>query len=136
MVISVLNIKKNKTFYAMKKLRFIVAAIGLIIISAGCNMGKSHRTISVQNNDLSLKIEYSGTVIFNDDETAIESISSGGYVRYCKNGKKLKAENNHGEITYELYNGNKKLSLEGNDKEFLADAIKEMIKYGHNADNR
>src|SRR5437867_10224686 len=120
----VISILKTKTFYTMKKLRFIAAAIGLIIISAACHMGKSHRIISVQNDNGSLKIEYSGTVIFNDDKTAIESISPGGYVRYCKNGKKLKAENNHGEITYELYDEDKKLFLEDNDKKFLAAAIK------------
>src|SRR6266487_2695449 len=114
----VISILKTKTFYTMKKLRFIAAAISFIIISAACNMRESHRIISVQNDNGSLKIEYSGTVIFNDDETAIESISPRGYVRYCKNGKKLKAENNHDEITYELYNGDKKLFLEGNDRKF------------------
>src|SRR4051812_672029 len=120
----------------MKKLRFVTAVIGLIIISAACHMGKTHRIINVQNDNGSLKIEYSGTVIFNNDKTAIESISPGGYVRYCKNGKKLMAESNHGEITYELYDEDKKLFPGVTDKKFLAEAIKEMVKYGHNKDKR
>ncbi len=121
----------------MKKSGLIAIALSLIIISAACDMGKGHRIISVKNDNVSLKIEYSGTVIFNDDETGIESISSGGYVKYSKNGKKLEAKNNRrGEITYELYDRGKKLSMQDDNRKFLAEAIKEMMKYGHNEDDR
>jgi len=119
----------------MKKIQNIIAAVCLLFLFAACHRGNS---IMISSGDDNLSINYSGEIKFNDDETAIKSISHNGYLRYIRNDRKLLAENDsQGEIKYELYDNGKKINL--NDQEgklFLADAIKDMIGVGFDAKGR
>jgi hypothetical protein len=120
----------------MKKLK-IVAAIALIASATACRFGKRHTTIMENGNGVMVKIEYVGQTHFNDEGTAIRSISPNGYVKYNRDGKELVAESDsYGKITYELNDGGKQSVLDERDKEFLAQAVKDMIKHGHYADKR
>ena len=120
----------------MKKLK-IVAAIALIASATACRFGKRHTTIMENGNGVMVKIEYVGQTYFNDEGTAIRSISPNGSVKYKRDGKELIAESDrYGKITYELNDGGKQSILNDNDRAFLTQAVKDMIKHGHYADKR
>ena len=118
----------------MKKLAIIV---GIALAGAGlasCHFGH-HSTIVETGNNYYLRIEYAGRIHFNDDCTGISRISKGGYVKYEFNGKKLEAENNgHGGVTYKLDDHGEQLNPETNGKDFIADAVKMMLKKNHHYD--
>ena len=120
----------------MKKLQFI-ALIALVASATACRFGQRHTTIMENGNGVMVKIEYVGQTYFNDEGTAIRSISPNGYVKYKRDNQELIAESDrNGKITYELNDGGKQTILNQGDKEFLAQAVKDMIKHGHYADKR
>lgn len=95
------------------------------------NYQDNNYTISVNNESGSLKIEVKGNIVFNSDETAIATISKGGYLRYKKNGEKLTAEpGDDGKINYAYNGGNKTPVLDNEGVSFLAEALKTMIANG------
>lgn len=113
--------------------------VGLIILCVqfltSCKTGNS---IVVDDGINRREINYNGDITFNDDETAIESISSDGFLRFRSNGKKLIVENNyHGGLKYEMYKDGRRLGEdEPEGKKFLADAIDQMISMGFNLQKR
>jgi hypothetical protein len=120
----------------MKKLQ-LITAIGILLSVTACRFGKRHTTIMENGNGTTVKIEYVGQTYFTPDGTGIKSISPNGYVKYSRDDKQLIAESDYnGKITYELNDGGKQTMLNDGDKEFLAQAVKDMIKHGHNADGR
>ena len=120
----------------MKKLQ-LIAAIGIIIMATACRFGKRHTTITENGNGSTVKIEYVGQTYFNAEGTAIKSISPNGYVKYTRDGQTITAESDYrGRITYELNDDGKRSLLDESGREFLARAVKDMIKHGHYADGR
>jgi hypothetical protein len=118
----------------MKKLQ-LLAAIGILLSVTACGFGKRHTTIVENDNGTTVRIEYVGQTYFTADGTGIKSISPNGYVKYSRDDKQLTAESDYsGKITYELNDGGKQTVLNDGDKQFLAQAVKDMIKHGHNAD--
>lgn len=119
----------------MKKTQFISLVIGIIVMSASCHHGN---TIINNNGSVYVEINYEGEITFNDDETSIQSITPDGFLKYRRNDKRLFAQSNyHGEISYELYEGGKKLNINDDyGKKFLANAIKELIANGFDAKGR
>jgi hypothetical protein len=114
----------------MKKLKFLASlCIGLLL--SACHFGR-HSTIVETGDHYYLRIEYAGIIHFNDDGTAISSISPGGYVKYENNDKRLEAQNNdQGGISYELSDDGEKLHLDNRGKEFIAQAVRVMLKKNH-----
>lgn len=130
----------------MKQLLFIclitVAAMGFTACDEGSNFsfsgdGEDGRiTINIHDETGHLRLESRGAIAFTDDETAIKSISPGGYIKLKRNGRTLRATNDaQGDVVYEL-NGNKKSVLTADDRKFLGRAIKEMINVGFDAKGR
>ena len=120
----------------MKKLQ-LITAMGILLSVTACRFGKRHTTIVENANGNTVRIEYVGQTYFTADGTGIKSISPNGYVKYSRDNKQLIAESDyHGKITYEVNDGGKQTILNEGDKEFLAQAVKDMIKHGHNADGR
>lgn len=114
----------------------MVALVFIISVTA-CKFGKRHTTIMENGNGSTVKIEYWGQTYFNAEGTAIKSISPNGSVKYTRDDKTLIAESDYlGKITYELNDGEKQATLDESGKEFLAQAVKDMIRHGHNADGR
>ena len=113
----------------MEKSGIAILAAGMIALAA-CTLGHHHHTTVVEkSNDHYLKIEYAGEVSFNNTGTAIERISSNGYVEYQNDDKKLEAKNDgRGGISYELYEGYDKLPVDNKGKEFIAEAVRIMIE--------
>lgn len=140
----------------MKKLTlfsFTFLAVGLLTSSPSCaqkrerssssysidisSSGKNSGKMTFINDGISLKMEYDGKITFTEDEKAIQSISSDGYLRYKKDDVKIIAESNSkGEITYEIYEDGEKIGLNERGKKLLAEAISEMISLGIDAEGR
>jgi hypothetical protein len=99
--------------------------------------GLTESDIVIKSDNFYEEINYSGKFQLSDDEGSFKSISPGGYFKFRKNEIKVKAESNlRGEIEYTIYEGNNKLSPDGNGKFFIAEAVKEMIYWGYDADQR
>jgi hypothetical protein len=99
--------------------------------------GDNEGTMVSTGDNFDVKIKWSGKVKFNDDETAIASITPGGYLRYTNNDKKMFAESNlQGDISYTLYDGHQTLVLNDSGKKFLATSIMEMNNMGYDAEGR
>src|ERR1700683_2099126 len=119
----------------MKKIIAIVLGFGVMLFASSCHRGN---TIIVNDGENDLSIYYSGEIKFNDDETAISSISPDGYVRYKKNDRKLVAEcDYHGQIKYELSDNGRPFDVNSEDgKKLMAIAIRDMIDVGFDAKGR
>lgn len=133
----------------MNKKLFGLLILCIVVLSANCQknqnssynqttnsdgkLSTSHMTIN--HDGFSLEIKNAGEVRFNDDETAIQSLEPGGSLFFRKNDQKLMATtDSKGDITYEMYDGGTKLSInDAAGKQFLANMIKEMINYGIDA---
>ena len=120
----------------MKKIQLLIALAGLITLATACRFGGRHTTIVENNNGTTVKIEYRGQTYFTEDGKGIKSISPHGSVKFSHNSDDLVAENDNGRIIYEINGGGKKAQLDEDEKAFLARAVKEMIKKGHNTDGR
>jgi hypothetical protein len=115
----------------MKNLRILLLVAAFAGLSA-CHFGRRHATIVETGNNYYLRIEYSGKIYFNDDGTAISSISPGGYVKYENNEKKLEAwPNRNGGVRYELSYDGEKLNPDNNGRPFIAEAVKVMLLKNH-----
>ena len=91
----------------------------------------------VKSDNFVEKISYVGKFELTEDETAFKSISPGGYFKYEMNDEKVKAESNlKGEIEYSLYDGKNNLVMDDKGRKLLAEAIKEMIAWGYDAQGR
>jgi hypothetical protein len=119
----------------MKNLKIALAALSLVGLTTACHMNSRHVIIADGDNSSNTRIEYWGRAFFNEDGTAISHISSKGSVIYKRDGRELIAEsNNQGEVVYSVNGGEKRTNLNGSDKVFLAQAVKDMIKHGHYSD--
>lgn len=112
----------------MKKVKLLIL-IGAISILTACMHPGKHTTIVVRDDHNTTKIEYAGKIIFNDQQTRIEDISIGGYVRYQHNDIKIDAENDgHGNVAYEIYSDGDKQPMDEKGKKLLSDAVKDIIE--------
>jgi hypothetical protein len=118
----------------MKKIHYLIAMAGIMLLATACRFGGRHTTIIENHDGNTVKIEYRGQVYFTEDATAIKFITPHGSVKYSHNDDDLVAENENGRITYEINGGGKQTQLDEGGKAFLASAVREMIKRGHNAD--
>jgi len=97
-------------------------------------MNSRHVIITDGDNHSNTRIEYFGRTYFNGD-TAIAHITPHGSVKYKRDDRELIAEcDNNGGIVYRINNSDEQAHLNAGDKTFLAQAIKDMIKHGHNND--
>jgi hypothetical protein len=129
----------------MKKIALISIALAMIIMSGRCRYrgdnffggGRDGNYIKMTNGSVHEEIKYDGEIKISEDETSIDHISPNGYLLFIKNDEKLLIESNyHGEIVYELNDGEKKSQLNENEKKVLAELIKEMMAAGFDAGAR
>ncbi len=128
----------------MRNIRVLAAIVIILIAAVACNpfdrSGRSFMNISfpghesrvvIRSDNMSLDIKYSGDIVFNDEETAIERISPGGYLDYRKDNKRLLAEASaNAGVVYTFYNNEDYPAGDGSGKKFLEEAIGEMISQG------
>ncbi len=118
----------------MKKIHYLFVLAGLLTFATACRMGGRHNVIVENTNGKSVKVEYWGQVLFTEDKKDIRSISPHGQLKFSMNSQDLQVENDHGKIVYEINGGGKQSKLDDDQKLFLARAIREMIRLGHNTD--
>jgi hypothetical protein len=130
----------------MKKIRLKLAALALLAVMAGCNNAGNNATINSQNGETTInikddksavQIKHSGTIKLNDNETAIVSISPGGYLRYTNNGREMiaKGEANN-TVAYTLReNGGALNAHDATGQRFITQMLREMHSYGYNLKN-
>ncbi|HEY1871640.1 MAG TPA: hypothetical protein VGG71_11325, partial [Chitinophagaceae bacterium] len=127
------------------KLFFFLIAFTLISIRfylSWSGMDRTKRGISesnmmVKSDHFIEQIKYSGKFEISDDEKSFKHISPGGYFKYRKNEVKVEAESNlRGAVDYTIYDGKNYISENGGGKELVAEAIKEMIAWGFDAEAR
>ena len=115
-----------------KRNPFVTALLFVIVVSTACHYHRYRtKTIRVSNDHSSLKIEYCGDIIFNNNETAIEDMAPGGYVRYRKDDDRFTAEcDDEGRISYKIIDGDTRLNIsDPGTKAFIAHVIREIA--GH-----
>ncbi|MFI5155287.1 MAG: hypothetical protein ACHQEM_03845 [Chitinophagales bacterium] len=119
----------------MKKVQVLAFIIGFILIN-GCRYRGN--TMITSTDGETIEVHYNGEIRFNDDETAIESISPNGFLMYKRNGREFEAQSNsHGEIEYKFYQDGSKVSLDQQDRQrFMAAAIQDLISFGFDSKNR
>ncbi|GAA4096434.1 hypothetical protein [Mucilaginibacter panaciglaebae] len=117
----------------MKTLTINLIGIYMIVAMAACQGSHRHVVIKTGDNYNMTCIEYWGRVVFNTEGTGILHISPNGSVKYSHDNQQLVAESDYrGHITYRINGGEKEQQLSPPEKLFVASAIKEMIKHGHN----
>ena len=76
------NVQQNNfgtsIYFQMTPIRILTTTFISIVFFASCHRGNN---ITISNGDDNLNISYTGDIKFNDDETAIKSISPGGYLQ-------------------------------------------------------
>ncbi len=99
--------------------------------------GNNDSSIVISGDNFYEEIKYSGRIDFSDDETSFKSITPGGYINFRKNEDRVIAKSNkRGLITYELSEGDNKLTLDSNGRKLITEAVKEMIALGIDANQR
>ena len=113
----------------MKNLKLIIASL-LTVCAMACHHGR-HTIIATQSGNYSVKLEYEGTIAFNEDQTQIEGISRDGYLSFKRNNDELYVSSDgSNKITYEL-NGEKADKLDTMGQGMLAEAIRMVVKSTH-----
>jgi len=113
----------------MKNLKLLLAVLFTLCFMA-CHHHR-HVTIATQSGNYNVKLEYEGTIVFNDDQTQIEEISRDGYISFKQNDDELYAERDpSGKVAYQL-NGEKVNKLDATGQEMLNEAIKMVVKSSH-----
>ncbi len=119
----------------MKKINpFLTVLLLVLLISTACHHHRYRtRTVSVNNETSSLKIEYCGNVYFNDNGTDIEEMAPGGYVKYKKNESRFLAKcNDEGKISYRISDGDIRINIkDAVAKEMIATIVKEIAYHYH-----
>ncbi|HSZ84663.1 MAG TPA: hypothetical protein VK787_01460, partial [Puia sp.] len=96
-----------------------------------------HSSVSINDDNLNFKLSYSGEISFTDDEKGFRSFPNDGFLRYQKNGTTLIVTiDASGKIAYEINGGDKKTTLNNDEKNVVASAIRVMIDYGIGAKDR
>ena len=114
------------------------ASKNTLVFATDSHNGVVNRTITMKNDSISLNIDYSGTVAFTEDETAISSLTPNDHLRYKMNSDELQANADaKGTIAYILKRGGKSLNpQDAEGKAFIAEAIRVMHDYGLDLDQR
>lgn len=133
----ILNMKKIICTTAMALAVFMSATAQLksgFSVSQNSNGRETKTVIESNNNGQYFKLESTGNITLNDSETAIESISDGGSLKYRKNDSRFIAESKNGVITYQLNEDGQELDPTSEKGiKFIATVVKELISLGFDA---
>ena len=106
------------------------------LLLAGCGPGVK-RKIEINNDHVSIKIEYAGDVELAGNDSSIAYISTGGYVKYKREDIKMIAEpDGNGDITYKLYSGGSRQPMDEKGKKMLVAIIQDMARIEADQQNK
>jgi hypothetical protein len=111
----------------MKKLSILTLALAAMAISS-CHRHHRHVTIATHSGNYNMKLEYEGTMAFNNEGTKVEAISKDGFIDYKRNSDEIYASpDGAGHVRYEL-NGTPVNQLDNMGQNMLDEAIRMIIK--------
>ncbi|MEO6523107.1 MAG: hypothetical protein ABIN91_15605 [Mucilaginibacter sp.] len=111
----------------MKKANQLQILLAVVILFAACKPGP-HVRMSINNNGNKTTMEYYGKIAFSEDNTSIKSMAKHSHIQFEKNGTKITAERDLDGITYKLNDGVKLDSLNRDQKQLIANIIREVHK--------
>ena len=125
------------------KLTFFLIAIALIVLRL-CypslelwNSRREQGTMISRGDNYIQGIWWSGKYRLSDDDRSIAELSPGGYLKFRENDTTMKAESDlEGKISYILYDGHEKLSLNDSGRNFVAAQLQKMIRLGFFGEER
>ena len=111
-----------------KHIQTIALALLMLTSAVSCRRGSTTH-ISTSDGSNSQTIEYSGKIVFTADQTGIEHISKGGHLKFERNDRELEIESGKGgKLEYEFDGDDKISTLSNEQKQFVAQAVKTIIK--------
>jgi hypothetical protein len=97
----------------------------------------NEQNIVISSDDLYEEIRYAGRINFNADESAIETMSPNGYLKYTKNDQLLAVvADSSGRIVYTLFRNGQRSNNSTELPKIITEAIKETIAWGIDAKPR
>ncbi len=124
-----------KTILFVLTLSSLVASIYFTINK--WELPADQKKIVIASDNSREEITYAGNIRLTPDETAIESISPGGFIRYSTNNADLKVKSDkEGALTYSVNGKPYTKDVKPEQALVLKEAISEMIAYGFDAAGR
>ena len=124
------------------KITLLVLTISTLLASIYFTINRWERPadqtkIVIATNTSREEINYAGNISLTPDETAIETISAGGFIRYKTNNVQLKIKSDkEGALTYSVNGKPSGKDVKPEQAQVLKEAISEMIAYGFDAAGR
>ena len=134
------KIEKMKTYLQKKSLNTLVLSIIFIFSSSFLQATNSKQSPPDEKKQYrysdtfsSYDVQVRGDIEVNDDDTGIKSITAGGYLKISKktfgNRRSVVIESDsRGELSYEYYEGNKKMPYEPDGRKWLAEVLLEVVR--------
>lgn len=128
MFIFVEQIKLIMKKFISKNIQTIALVLLTLTSFVSCRRANT-TTIVTNDGSTSQKIEYAGRVVFSQDQTRIEDIAKDGYVKFTRDDRSVEAERGrNGKIAYRFDGDSQVDVLTDDQKQFLGDAVKTIIK--------
>ena len=124
------------------KITLLVLTISTLLASIYFTLNRWERPanqtkIVIATNTSREEITYAGNIRLSPDETTIETISAGGFIRYKTNNTELKIKSDKGSVLTYSVNGKQYVKgVKPGQVEVVKEAISEMIAYGFDAAGR
>ena len=124
------------------KITLLVLTISTLLASIYFTINRWERPanqtkIVIATNNSREEITYAGNIRLTQDETAIETISAGGFIRYATNNAQLKIKSDkEGALSYSVNGKQYTKDVKSEQAQVLKEAISEMIAYGFDAAGR
>ncbi len=124
------------------KITLLVLTISTLLASIYFTLNRWERPanqtkIVIATNTSREEITYAGDIRLTSDETAIETISAGGFIRYSTNNTELKIKSDKESVLTYTVNGKQYAKgVKPGQIEVVKEAISEMIAYGFDAAGR
>ncbi len=128
-----------------------VFAAGFLLVSAGAwftyakhtgglnikGLPANEQKIVISSDNLYEEMAYTGKISFTEDETAVATISPGGYIKYTKNQQVMEASSDTaGVIQYKFTQSGRPMPIDSNARKIMSEAVGEMIAWGFDANGR
>jgi hypothetical protein len=118
--------------YSIKKKNpFLVLLLLVVISTFACHFHGRKKTVTVNNGQEVLKIEYRGNISFTEAGTGVEDISPDGYIYYKCNSQRVYIEKDaDGDLHYKVYNKGRRIKINDTEAaEILNSAVKKMEEH-------
>lgn len=112
----------------MKKIQVLFITLSIAVLLTSCYRGR-HTVIRTSDDTNTIRVEYSGRIVFSDDNSSIISMSPDSYFEFKKNNEQISAKSDgKGHIIYELNDGAKSTKLDEDSKRLMLEAVRQVAK--------